>query len=215
MIATQGSFPPRRRPGPGSAAASVEPSWRALIRLNGLSRSYFSRHPQYVWGKSELLAYDLQSRSVLARLSVADDKQSHTLGDMTLTPSGDLVVSDGKAGGVYLLRRGGKQLDKLSDEFVAPQTPAMHPDGRHAFVPDYARGIGILDLVTHQVQWLRHPENVAHVEFAQPQMAVTPGQAAVFYDGMRVLGGGWITRALATPESSSRPPVACRLPSRE
>ena len=37
----------------------------------------------------------------------------------------------------------------------------MHPDGRHAFVPDYARGIGILDLVTHQVQWLRHPENVA------------------------------------------------------
>ena len=32
----------------------------------------------------------------------------------------------------------------------------------------------------------------ARVVFAEPQSAVTPGQAVVFYDGSRVLGGGWI-----------------------
>jgi tRNA-specific 2-thiouridylase len=37
----------------------------------------------------------------------------------------------------------------------------------------------------------------ARVEFAAPQSAVTPGQAVVFYDGTRVLGGGWIEEALA------------------
>jgi tRNA-uridine 2-sulfurtransferase len=34
------------------------------------------------------------------------------------------------------------------------------------------------------------------VEFASPQRGIAPGQAAVFYDGNRVLGGCWITTAL-------------------
>ncbi len=36
----------------------------------------------------------------------------------------------------------------------------------------------------------------ARVTFAEPQTAVTPGQAVVFYDGDRVLGGGWIEAAV-------------------
>jgi tRNA-specific 2-thiouridylase len=32
----------------------------------------------------------------------------------------------------------------------------------------------------------------AWLTFAEPQTAVTPGQAVVFYDGDRVIGGGWI-----------------------
>lgn len=33
------------------------------------------------------------------------------------------------------------------------------------------------------------------VRFAEPQFAVTPGQAAVFYEGETVLGGAWIEKA--------------------
>jgi tRNA-specific 2-thiouridylase len=41
------------------------------------------------------------------------------------------------------------------------------------------------------------PDGGAEVRFAEPQSAVTPGQAVALYDGTRVLGGGWIERALA------------------
>ena len=38
------------------------------------------------------------------------------------------------------------------------------------------------------------------VRFARPEYGVAPGQAAVLYDGARLLGGGWIESTLAAPE---------------
>ena len=42
--------------------------------------------------------------------------------------------------------------------------------------------------------FLRYEDEVWTVDFDVPQMGVAPGQAAVFYRGNRVLGGGWIQR---------------------
>jgi len=40
-------------------------------------------------------------------------------------------------------------------------------------------------------------ENRVRVTFDEPQRAITPGQATVFYRGDEVLGGGWIVKAVA------------------
>jgi tRNA-specific 2-thiouridylase len=42
----------------------------------------------------------------------------------------------------------------------------------------------------------RLPKACVEVYFDEPQRAITPGQAAVFYDGEVVLGGAWIERAI-------------------
>ena len=39
------------------------------------------------------------------------------------------------------------------------------------------------------------------VRFAQPEYGVAPGQAAVAYDGTRLLGGGWIAETLSAAQS--------------
>jgi tRNA-specific 2-thiouridylase len=39
-----------------------------------------------------------------------------------------------------------------------------------------------------------HADGGATVTLDEPEEAVAPGQACVFYNGERVLGGGWVTR---------------------
>ncbi|HEU4825492.1 MAG TPA: aminomethyltransferase beta-barrel domain-containing protein, partial [Dongiaceae bacterium] len=41
------------------------------------------------------------------------------------------------------------------------------------------------------------PGGHARVELVEPQFGIAPGQACVFYQGSRVLGGGWIRRERA------------------
>lgn len=45
----------------------------------------------------------------------------------------------------------------------------------------------------------RQEQNTVLVRFDRPVTAVCPGQAAVFYSGARLLGGGWIDRAMDEP----------------
>jgi hypothetical protein len=74
---------------------------------------------------------------------------------MTLTPEGDAIVSDGDHGGIYHVYRKTQRIERIdAGDFISPQTPAVMPDGRHIFVPDYLRGIGVLDIRAKNVSWI-------------------------------------------------------------
>jgi sugar lactone lactonase YvrE len=119
--------------------------WATEVALDG-----FTSVAQADWGRSALLCFELSSGRLLRRV---EGPPHAALGDMTLTREGDPIVSDGDGGGVYRVQ--GDSLVRLDrGDFISPQTPAVHPDGKHVFVPDYTRGIGLLDLATKEVTWL-------------------------------------------------------------
>lgn len=121
--------------------------WATEVALDG-----FSAAPKSDWGKSAVLCFELQTGKLLNRI----ESPPHTaLGDMALTPTGIPIVSDGEGGGVYRVE--GRRLALINGkDFISPQTPVVLPGGKLVAVPDYLRGIGILDLKSGQVQWVNH-----------------------------------------------------------
>ena len=139
-------------------AVKVDPS-RRLVWATEVAMQGFNFAPESDWGKSAVLCYDLKSGKLLRRI---EGPHGSALGDMALMANGDVIVSDGDGGGVYRLPSNGSALERLDDgDFISPQTPAMHPDGKHIFVPDYARGIGVLEISTKQVRWLSMQQRFA------------------------------------------------------
>jgi hypothetical protein len=121
--------------------------WATEVAMRGLDLS-----PRSEWGRSALLCYDLKSGALLKRV---EGPRPSAFGDMTLTAQGEVIVSDGDRGGVYKVAPPGVTVQRLdAGDFISPQTPAMHPDGKHVFVPDYLRGVGVLEIATGHVSWI-------------------------------------------------------------
>jgi tRNA-specific 2-thiouridylase len=76
--------------------------------------------------------------------------------------------------------------------WVTPRLDAPSPGGTvEATVKVRSRHPGVPALVRAL------PDGAAEVTFAEPQPGIAPGQAAVFYQGTRVLGGCWIEQGIA------------------
>ena len=121
--------------------------WATEVAMQGVVFA-----PEADWGRSAVVCYDLKDGKLLRRI---EGPYGSALGDMALMANGDAIVSDGESGGVYRVSAHGDVLERLDNgDFISPQTPALHPDGKHIFVPDYARGIGLLEMATKHVRWL-------------------------------------------------------------
>ena len=128
-------------------------SRRRLLWVTEVAPKGFAIVPRADWGKSVVLCYSLDD-SPTKLLQQLDGPPGTELGDMVLLPNGDPLLSDSQGGGVYQLHRTTNQLERIDDgSFLSPQTPALRPDGKHVFIPDYLRGVGVLDLATKHVQW--------------------------------------------------------------
>jgi hypothetical protein len=119
--------------------------WATEVAFDG-----FSAVAKADWGRSAVLCFDLQTGALRRRIEAP---AGAALGDMVLTGAGAPIVSDGTGGGVYRVVGDSLRLVNGRD-FISPQTAAMVEDDAHVLVPDYARGIGVLDLRSGAVRWI-------------------------------------------------------------
>lgn len=131
----------------GSVAGAVSPPFVAADR-----------------GRSAVLRVDLKSRVVEQRFELAEGRE-HAFGDMALAADGTVYVADGLGGGVYRMgAKAGAPLETVLPPGLlrSPQTPVPLPGGARLLVPDYSRGIAIVDL-RHEGPpgWLAHPPELA------------------------------------------------------
>lgn len=113
-------------------------------------------------GRAAIHRYDLRNGRLTGRWELPRGTP-HEPGEIAVATNGDLFVSDGRAGMMFVLREGRDSLTTLVAPGVlfSPQGIAPDPDGRRLFVADYARGIAIVDATLGTVSWPAHPSDVA------------------------------------------------------
>jgi sugar lactone lactonase YvrE len=127
---------------------------RGLVWATEVALDSFSAAPKADWGRSAVLSFDLHTGKLRGRI---EGPAHSALGDMVLATDGDPIVSDGKGGGVFRVKGG--RLERIDGgEFISPQTATLSPDGKQVLIPDYLRGIGVLDLASRKVEWLSGDE---------------------------------------------------------
>jgi sugar lactone lactonase YvrE len=115
-------------------------------------------------GRAAIHRYDLRDGRRTGRWDLPAGTP-HEPGDIAVSTNGDLFVSDGRAGMMFVIREGAGR-DSLATlvapgVLFSPQGIAPDPDGRRLFVADYARGIAIVDAALGAVSWPAHPSDVA------------------------------------------------------
>jgi sugar lactone lactonase YvrE len=114
-------------------------------------------------GKAAVLAIDPESGKTLRRLDLVSDAAA-VLGDMSIAEDGTVYVTDSVGGGVYRVAAGElsqTKLEKIADGLFSPQTPILTRDGKRLLVADYSMGIAVVQLQSKNVEYLKHPDNVA------------------------------------------------------
>jgi sugar lactone lactonase YvrE len=145
-----------------SAFASSPSGWPMMaIKIDSLRRLVWATEvalhgfvivPRPDWDRSAILCFGLSDGRLIKRI---EGPPGAALGDMVLDSEGRPVVSDGTNGGIY--RLDGDSLARIDKgDFISPQTIALSADRKHLIVPDYARGIGIMDLASRSVKWMRN-----------------------------------------------------------
>jgi len=128
----------------------------------------FSRFDPIDRGRSALFEFNLETLELIRRHPVPVDGSPHVLGNMAMSPNGDIFIVDRALPIVYKKPAGDEKLKAFlaSREMVSMRGIAMQADGRLMYVADRELGILVIDVEAGRSRKLVVPEtlNVGGIE---------------------------------------------------
>ncbi|HEY0320419.1 MAG TPA: hypothetical protein VGC66_05555 [Pyrinomonadaceae bacterium] len=114
-------------------------------------------------GQSGILKFDLKTGKLIRKYTLPNNPRPHWLGDLLISSSGDVFVTDSLTPALYVLREGSAQLEPLLEgvPFVSPQGLAFNADESILFLADYSKGLFIYELKSKRLTPLSGAPNVA------------------------------------------------------
>jgi sugar lactone lactonase YvrE len=99
-------------------------------------------------GRSALFEFDLETLELIYRYPVPVDGLNHNLGNMVLSPNGDIFIADRALPMIYKKTAGEQKLKPVlaSRNLVSMRGIAIQPDGRILYVADREMGIMVIDI---------------------------------------------------------------------
>lgn len=113
-------------------------------------------------GYAGVFKYDLTSRLPVKRFVLSNAHGKHLFGDMALTRSGDVYITDSIERSIYRIGGATGVFERWfeSDRFASPQGIAFSDDERHLFVADYSYGVFRIDVKTRGIRLLPVPDDL-------------------------------------------------------
>ncbi len=96
--------------------------------------------------ESELIHYDLASGQVVRKYTIGG--AGHNFNDLTISPAGDIYLTDTPAGAVWHLANANADLDRIPGRFQNANGIALSPDASLLYVSTFPDGITVVDMKT-------------------------------------------------------------------
>jgi sugar lactone lactonase YvrE len=111
-------------------------------------------------GRSGLFAFDLKTGALRHRLWLPDIAGGHLLGDLLVTPEGEVYATDSKYPAIYRVRAGADSVEEflMSTRFRSLQGLVLSRDRKRLLVADYSLGLFAIDRASRVIRWLPAPE---------------------------------------------------------
>jgi len=135
---------------------------RKRLWISSASMPGFLRFDPVDNGRSALFEFDLETLELINRYPVPVDGLHHNLGNMVLSPKGDIFLVDRALPIIYKKAAGEQKLKAVlaSRDMVSMRGIAMQPDGRIMYVADREMGIMVIDIESGRSGMLAVPETL-------------------------------------------------------